>query len=331
MFMQDYDLVWDNRPGSQMGPADALSRRNEVDTSLDNTAVTMLPTVSDVLMCALDVRLAEHIANFTATDPLVKDATDAMAKHSSLFPRTARDDWTFLDGALYYKSCLYVPEPAQQELVHSLHCSQAGGHGGYFRTVHLVQHDYWWPGLTTFVCRFVAGCATCQANKVNTHPTIPGLCPILSSASRPFQQISCDMITDLPPSSGFDSILVMVNHGLTKGVIFIPCHKAIDTAFSNMFLLALVFTTKSSQTAVHNLPLPLRRSWPNYSNTTWRSLPPTILRLMANLNGLTKNWKPIYESFAKVNLRNGRTSCLWPSFRTTPPLTLSPTKLRSRS
>jgi len=230
MFMQDYDLVWDNRPGSQMGPADALSRRDEVDTSLDNTAVTMLPTISDVLIRALDVRLAERIAEFTATDPLVKDATDAMAKHSSLFPRAARDDWMFLDGALYYKSRLYVPEPARQELVHSLHCSQAGGHGGYFRTVHLVQRDYWWPGLTTFVRRFVAGCATCQANKVNTHPTVPGLCPISSSASRPFQQISCDMITDLPPSSGFDSVLVVVDHGLTKGVIFIPCHKAIDAA-----------------------------------------------------------------------------------------------------
>jgi len=110
--MQDYDLVWDNRPGSQMGPADALSCHDEVDTSLNNTAVTMLPTVSDVLIYALDVRLAERIADFTATNPLVKDATDAMAKHSSLFPRAAHEDWTFLDSALYYKSCLYVPEPA---------------------------------------------------------------------------------------------------------------------------------------------------------------------------------------------------------------------------
>jgi len=112
MFMQDYDLIWDNRPGSQMDPADALSRRDKVNTSLNNTAITMLPTVSDVLICALDVRLANRIAEFTATDPLVKDATDAMVKHSSLFPRTACDNWMFLDGALYYKGRLYIPEPA---------------------------------------------------------------------------------------------------------------------------------------------------------------------------------------------------------------------------
>jgi len=38
------------------------------------------------------------------------------------------------------------------------------------------------------------------------------------------------MIMDLPLSSGFDSVLVMVDHGLMKGVIFIPCLKAIDAA-----------------------------------------------------------------------------------------------------
>jgi len=152
MFMQDYDLVWDNRPGSQMGPADVLSCCDEVDILLDNTTITMLPTVSDVLIRALDVRLAKRIADFTATNPLVQDAWTAMSKHTSLFPHVSFDNWTFIEGFLYFKGHLYVPEPARQDLVRSLHDSLAGGHGRYFRTVHLVQRDYWWPGLTTFVC-----------------------------------------------------------------------------------------------------------------------------------------------------------------------------------
>ena len=61
--------------------------------------------------------------------------------------------------------------------------------------------------------------------KANTHPTVPPLNPIRSSTSHPFQQLSCDLITDLPPSSGFDSLLVMVDHGLTKGVILCPTKK----------------------------------------------------------------------------------------------------------
>jgi len=123
--MQDYDLIWDNHPSSQMGPADALSRHDEVDTSLDNTGITMLPTVSDVLIRALDVRLAERIADFTATDLLVQDARNAMSKHTFLFPHVLFDDWMFLEGSLYFRGHLYVPEPACQNLVRSLHCSPA--------------------------------------------------------------------------------------------------------------------------------------------------------------------------------------------------------------
>jgi len=40
----------------------------------------------------------------------------------------------------------------------------------------------------------------------------------------------CDLITDLPPSSGFDSILVVVDHGLTKGVIFSSTTKTATVA-----------------------------------------------------------------------------------------------------
>ena len=50
------------------------------------------------------------------------------------------------------------------------------------------------------------------------------------------------MITDLLLSSGFDSVLVVVDHGLTKGVIFIPCHKAIDAAGITALFFKHVFT-----------------------------------------------------------------------------------------
>ena len=43
MFMQDYDLVWDNRPSSQMGPADVLSCCDKVDTLLDNMLLPCCP------------------------------------------------------------------------------------------------------------------------------------------------------------------------------------------------------------------------------------------------------------------------------------------------
>ena len=63
--------------------------------------------------------------------------------------------------------------------------------------------------------------------KVNTHPTSPPILPIKSTATQ-FSLVTTDFITDLPEINGFDSVMVVVDHGLTKRVIFIPCNKTID-------------------------------------------------------------------------------------------------------
>ena len=46
-----------------------------------------------------------------------------------------------------------------------------------------------------------------------------------------------DLITDLPPVNSFDSILVVVDQGLTKGVILIPCDKTITAEETAKLLL----------------------------------------------------------------------------------------------
>jgi len=46
-----------------------------------------------------------------------------------------------------------------------------------------------------------------------------------------------DLITDLPLAEGFDSILVMVDQGLTKGVILIACNKTITAEGTAKLLL----------------------------------------------------------------------------------------------
>jgi len=65
--------------------------------------------------------------------------------------------------------------------------------------------------------------------KINTHPSSPGLIPIKGQKeAKPFSQVTCDFITDSSKSNGFDSLMVMVDHGSTKGVISIPYNKMID-------------------------------------------------------------------------------------------------------
>lgn len=79
------------------------------------------------------------------------------------------------------------------------------------------------------MANYVKGCSTCQQNKVNTHPPIYLLLPIPSNTIQPFQQILVDFITNLLPSKGYNTLMVIVNHGLTKVALFHPCHKTITT------------------------------------------------------------------------------------------------------
>ena len=54
---------------------------------------------------------------------------------------------------------------------------------------------------------------------------------------QPFANCSMDLITDLPLVDGFDSILVMIEQGLSKGVILLPCNKTITSEGTAQLLL----------------------------------------------------------------------------------------------
>ena len=227
-----------------MGPADALSRKDDIKTSDDNREITLLKGKDQYFhIQAIDVALAKKISSLTAQDPIITKALATMNNEGGepWIPRTAASDWEFIDNSLYFKHRLYVPEPAHHNLVKSLHNSPIGGHEGFFQTLHRMQRDYWWPGMSTFLRRFISGCADCQAAKVNTHPTIPGLSPLAVEHPLPFSSISVDLITGLPDSHGHDSVMVTVDHGLMKGVIYCPCTKNIDSEgvaqlfFTNVF------------------------------------------------------------------------------------------------
>ena len=211
-----------------MGPANALSHKDEVDTSDDNQDVILLPPT--LFIKAIDIAIADKIALSSSSDLLVSTALHALDNGKSLLARASKHDWHYDSGKLYFKNQLYIPEPAWQDLVSSIHASKTCGHGGIFHTLNLLQQDFWWPEMTTYVQKYVAGCAICQANKVSTHPTVPALSSLKSDCTHSFQQVSVDLITNLPPSRSFDSVMVVVDHGLMKGVILCPCNKNIDAA-----------------------------------------------------------------------------------------------------
>jgi len=79
---------------------------------------------------------------------------------------------------------------------------------------------------------------TNESQHTPNHPTPD---PDQSEGGRPFSLITTDFITDLPESNGYDSLMVMVDHGSTKGVVFIPCNKTINALGAATLLLDHIY------------------------------------------------------------------------------------------
>ena len=114
-------------------------------------------------------------------------------------------------------------------IIKTHHDSQVYGHSGIAQTIQLIEWANWWPGLRREVTDYVKGCADCQQNKVNTHPTCTPLQPIFARLeAMPFETVTIDFITKLPVSQGYDSILTVTDHDCLKATIFIPCVEEIS-------------------------------------------------------------------------------------------------------
>lgn len=198
------------------------------DDSSEDTFQVLLPDA--LFVRRVDTTLKEQILSSTMMDPIVRDAIEALKSNGMTGMKADLHDWEIEDGLITFKGRTYVPqnEGLRRRIVHDHHDLPVMGHPGIFKTKELVSRDYWWPGLHSFVTNYVLGCSVCQQNKVNTHPTVPPIHPIPTKSNRPFADCSTDFITDLPLSHGYDSIMVVVDHGLSKGAIFTPCTKKID-------------------------------------------------------------------------------------------------------
>ena len=89
-----------------MGPADALSQKDNVKTSNDNREITLLKGKDQYFhIQAINVTLAKKISSLTAQDSIITKALAAMNHDGSepWIPRTMAADWEFINDSLYFK------------------------------------------------------------------------------------------------------------------------------------------------------------------------------------------------------------------------------------
>jgi len=126
---------------------------------------------------------------------------------------------------MYKEGKVYVPkdEKLRAKIIRLHYDTPIGGHGGQWKTVVLVTRNFWWPGVTKEVKRYVEECDACQRNKNRTEQPASKLIPN-SIPEKPWTHILADFITKLLLAQGYDLMLVVVDR-LTKMVHFIPTTK----------------------------------------------------------------------------------------------------------
>ena len=112
LFLQEYDIRWGVEQGINMGPTDALSRKDEIETSDDNREITLLKGRDQYFhICIIDAALAKKISSLSTKDPIITKALATMNHDSGepWIPQTTAADWKFIDNCYdFFSPCSSV-------------------------------------------------------------------------------------------------------------------------------------------------------------------------------------------------------------------------------
>ena len=139
------------------------------------------------------------------------------------------------DGLLRRGLAAYVPnDPAtKEEILHMNHDDLSAGHFARKRTEQSIRSKYYWPGMVNEITEYVCSCPECQRVRVHYHKLYSKLASIPPGDVNPFDTVTMDFITDLPPARDpytnktSDAILVLVDK-LTKHATYIATTKDLD-------------------------------------------------------------------------------------------------------
>ncbi len=176
----------------------------------------------------------EELKSALTSDPSWHKALEQESKDSWRHYK----NWLTLDDLILFRDWIYIPPLLCPRILFKHHDSPLAGHPGHAKTIKLIAWEYSWPRLSQDVWWYVHSCDLCQRNKVAWHPY--GNLNPLEVPNQNWESISMDFITDLSPSHGFDTLLVVVNH-LSKQSHFIPMIQSLDAPRLTQLYISSIF------------------------------------------------------------------------------------------
>ena len=179
LYLSQFDFTLKHMAGVKMRKADGLSRRAdwklEVDKDNENQILikdNWIRSMYEVVVEGPEVDLVEKIKRVRSKDEDVIRVVEEMKKVG--VKELRENEWKIEGDLVLKEGKVYVPkdEELRAEVIQLHHDVLAAGYGGRWKMVELVMRNYWWPGVTRDVGKYVEGCDLCQRIKNRTEEPV---------------------------------------------------------------------------------------------------------------------------------------------------------------
>ncbi|KAF1321848.1 Pol protein, partial [Globisporangium splendens] len=279
-FFSEFNFRVEYKPGKENVLADALSRRPDYESSVDDSSDALClertPDLMHLSISRVQTKLKDNIQSLYAKDDecrLLIAHFDGSSKESlpaKLESKLAR--FSYHDGLLWHRLSnfdyprVYVPHDQDLKLsiLHEFHDAPASGHLGREKTFLQVSNVFWWPHQYKWVANYVRSCEQCQRvkpagkNKAPLHPLpIPQDC---------WKSVSMDFVFGFPEDKARNTGVVVFVDRLSKMVHVAPVRKHVTAQETACLFLEHVFR-------YHGLPESIVSDRdPRFTAAFWREL-----------------------------------------------------------
>jgi len=153
--------------GKKSGKPDALLRQadHKQGESDNRDQVLLQPdlfhaacaTRGGVVLEGIDQVLMDRVKSCGERDEAVVKAFKELGTTRGVLHGT---EWAEEDGVVLFNGKVYIPKDDQlhHDIVHQLHNAPMAGHPGRWKTLELVTRNFWWPGVSHYVAKYVKSC-----------------------------------------------------------------------------------------------------------------------------------------------------------------------------
>ena len=210
----------------KMGKADSLSRRPnwKVGVEKDNEDQVFIQdhwihNLSEVVIEEPEVDILEKIKKARGKDKEVVRVVEEMKKAGVGVLKG--DKWQ-VEGELVLKEgkiYMLKEEELRVKIIWLHHNVPAAEYGERWKMTELVTRNYWWPGVTKDIGKYMDGCDMCQRMK-NRMEALAGKLMANKVLEKAWTHLTVDFITKLPLVVEKNAILVVCNR-LSKMIHFV--------------------------------------------------------------------------------------------------------------